>query len=31
MTYSDLLKETAIKKRKAIAEINTALKGRVVF
>lgn len=26
MTYSDLLKETAIKKRKAIAEINTALK-----
>lgn len=31
MTYNDLLKETAIKKCKAIAEINTALKGPCGF
>lgn len=31
MTYNDLLKETAMKKREAIAEINTALKGPCGF
>ncbi len=31
MTYADLLKETADKKRKAIAEINAALKGPCGF
>lgn len=31
MTYADLLKETAAKKRKAIAEINAALKGPCGF
>lgn len=31
MTYDDLLKETAAKKRKAIAEINAALKGPCGF
>lgn len=31
MTYAELLKETAIKKREAISEINTALKGPCGF
>ncbi len=31
MTYDELLKETAEKKRKAIAEINAALKGPCGF
>ncbi len=31
MTYADLLKETAAKKRKAITEINAALKGPCGF
>lgn len=31
MTYDELLKETAVKKRKAIAEINAALKGSCGF
>lgn len=31
MTYDELLKETATKKREAIAEINTALKGPCGF
>lgn len=31
MTYSDLLKETADKKKTAIAELNEALKGPAGF
>ena len=31
MTYNELLRETAEKKRKAIAEINSALKGPCGF
>lgn len=31
MTYDELLKETAVKKRKAITEINAALKGPCGF
>ena len=31
MTYAELLKETAVKKRKAIAEINAALNGPCGF
>lgn len=31
MTYNDLLKETAIRKQKVIAEINAALKGPCGF
>lgn len=31
MTYDDLLKETAEKKRKAIAELNAALSGKAGF
>lgn len=31
MTYQELLKETAEKKRKAIRELNTALRGKAGF